>query len=31
MGLKTYLLRHGETEYSQRGVFYGSFDALEQK
>jgi probable phosphoglycerate mutase len=27
MGLKIYLLRHGETEYSQRGAFCGSLDA----
>lgn len=27
MSLKIYLLRHGETEYSQRGAFCGSLDA----
>ncbi len=27
MSLKIYLLRHGETEYSQRGAYCGSLDA----
>jgi len=28
MSLKIYLLRHGETEYSQRGVYCGALDPL---
>src|SRR5512137_1523137 len=27
MSLKVYLLRHGETEYSQRGAYCGALDA----
>ena len=27
MSLKIYLLRHGETEYSQRGAYCGALDA----